>query len=194
MSIQQNWRNLYWYFRRNRTFYYYTSADVRNRCIASNAVHAGWVPQRESSRQVARSWFKILSHYLEVSRHMALNLISINVSTLDFTKAPCKSTRVSPENSFFSKRWTSHMPWEYGTQEIRENITDLHVRCNAIIQKVETLERKVEKYQHEMQQKTNRLAHLVTILGLLLIAIQFSINWNAVLSCFDFKTSSTQLI
>jgi hypothetical protein len=68
------------------------------------------------------------------------------------------------------------MPWEYGTQEIRENITDLHVRCNAIIQKVETLECKVEKYQHEMQQKTNRLAHLVTILGLLLIAIQFSIN------------------
>ena len=68
------------------------------------------------------------------------------------------------------------MPWEYGTHEIREDITNLHVRCNAMIQKVETLECKVEKYQHEMQQKTNRLAHLVTILGLLLIAIQFSIN------------------
>ena len=35
MSIQQNWRNFYWYFRRNRTFYYCTSADLRNRCIFS---------------------------------------------------------------------------------------------------------------------------------------------------------------
>ena len=102
--------------------------------------------------------------------------------------------RLPPSHTCYCERLG--MPWEHGThwQEIREDITDLHVRCNAIIQKVETLERKVEKYQHEMQQKTNRLAHLVTILGLLLIAIQFSINWNAVLSCFDFKTSSTQLI
>jgi hypothetical protein len=66
--------------------------------------------------------------------------------------------------------------WQYGVEEIREDINNLHVRCNAMIQKVETLECKVEKYQHKMQQKTDRLAYLITILGLLLIAIQFSIN------------------
>ena len=70
------------------------------------------------------------------------------------------------------------MPSQYGIEEIHEDIANLHTRCNAMTQLVQTLECKVERNQHKMQQITNRLACLmiIIILACLLIAVRFELN------------------
>ena len=70
------------------------------------------------------------------------------------------------------------MPSQYGIEEIHEDIANLHTRCNAMTQLVQTLECKVERNQHKMQQITNRLTYLIIILAclLLVIAVRFELN------------------
>ena len=70
------------------------------------------------------------------------------------------------------------MPLQCEIEEIHEDITNLHIRCNAVIQLVQTLECKVERNQHKMQQITNRLTYLIIILAclLLVIAVRFELN------------------
>jgi hypothetical protein len=68
------------------------------------------------------------------------------------------------------------MPSQYGIEEIHEDIANLHIRCNAVTQLVQTLECKVGRNQHKMQQITNRLTYLIIILACLLIAVRFELN------------------
>jgi MFS superfamily sulfate permease-like transporter len=85
------------------------------------------------------------------------------------------------------------MPWTHGIEEIHEDrdINNLHIRCNALIQKIEILESKVETYHHRMQQKTDKLAACITIVACFFIVIMIAIlQWIATSVAASFRDST----